>query len=591
MLFLGSIMPKIEFGKKELDALIGKVKKNHNIELKLIKNPVLFLNSLIELNKRVNTKLIEKAYYFALKQHAGQMRASGEPYFVHLYSTADTLAELGADSEIVAAGLLHDVIEDTYVDEELFVNDFGANVYSLVKGVSKLKYLTEKSGSKGKDSSAYYLKTLMNSSIQDIRILIIKLADKLHNASTLEYLSKEQQLRISRQILDIYVPLAQIIGLHPIADQLADYSFLFAYPKEYKIVKKFVDAKREKQLHLIDSIISKIKTESEKYNLNISFVKELKPYYLVYLELYKDILSKEELYDFISLNVITKDIQGCYVTMGIAHSLYHPIPQLMRDYIATPQLIYSGLHTTLICNGSLLRVRIRTKAMDDMTRYGLIKILKEKKDVMHSLKNKWLHLKQYKIMKSDEDFVDALKQDFLELHVYFFDDKGKVMRLPIDSTIIDYIYEFKQNKATKLEKAKVNGKVVPLWYSLNTSDIVKLSFSKHTTLNQDWLDYAKSPRVRELILKDLKMNLNKSKESGHNALFIVDAIDRMGLLADIARIIADKKGLIQSDLTKRKKGNNIVSKEFIVTVKNKKVAEEMASEIRELNKIIRVRCI
>lgn len=579
-------MAHMIFGAHELKTLIQKVRKNHAIELRLVRNPMVFINHLLEMEKRVDAGLIKKAYYFALKQHAGQMRASGEPYFVHLYGTANTLAELGADSEIVAAGLLHDVIEDTYVDEDSLRADFGDTVYNMVKGVSKLKYLSIKSELKGKDAYSYYLKTLMNASIQDIRILIIKLADKLHNASTLEHLSEEQQQRISMQILDVYVPLAQIIGLHPIADQLAGYSFPYAYPKEYKIVKKFADSKRKKQNLLIQSIIKEIEPESKKYKIKISFANEPKPYYSIYRELYKLGRSKDELYDFVSLNILTENNSDCYVTLGLMHSLYNPIPQMMRDYIATPQLIYSGLHTTIVCKGSLLRVRIRTKAMDDVTKYGLIKILKEKKAIINNLKKKWSDLKSFNLMKDDKSFVDALKLDFLELHVYVFTEKGEIIRLPVHSSVIDFAYKLKPKKASRMCCAKVNGKDAPFWQSLDTGDVVKVRFKKNVTAHEEWLNYVKSPRVKELIMKDLKLKPTSHTDITYPVIVIVDCADRKGLLADLTKRIADKDISIKNVTMFDPRGENNVRAEFLVDVRNKKEVDDLIVDLGKVKSVI-----
>lgn len=464
--------------------------------------------------------LLEKAYKFAQKAHDGQLRKSGEPYFIHVFKTAKNLADLGMSPTVITAGFLHDVLEDTKTTEEELTKEFNQEIVSLVKGVTKLgtvKY-------KGIERNVENLRRFFVSMTEDLRVLVIKLADRLHNIETLEHVRPDKQKRIALETLEVYAPLANRLSMGKLKGRLEDAAFKFAYPKEYEEVKALLISKKEVEekylFEVKDALIEKLRKDRIK-NTHVDY--RQKHLYSLWRKLKKYDMDISKVYDILALRVIVESVADCYHVLGLIHGEWTPLPNRFKDYIATPKINgYRSLHTTVFTGtGGIVEIQIRTYDMHREAEYGVAAhfAYKEKKenknidleqfDWVNQLRN--LNLESEDKKESPEEFLKNIKMDFFKDRVFVFTPKGDIIDLPEDSSVIDFAYAIHTDIGNHAQSAKINGKNVALHTKLHTNDIVEIQVNKNTNPSSKWLDHAKSGLARKHINNYLKSNSLLSK--------------------------------------------------------------------------------
>jgi len=474
--------------------------------------------ALVDNLKKEDIDIINRAYDFAKKAHEGQLRKSGEPYFNHVFETARNLAELGMKAKTIAAGILHDVIEDTEVTEEELEKEFGIEIVSLVNGVTKLGKVRYK----GIERKVENLRRFFVSIAEDLRVLTIKLADRLHNIETLKYVRPDKQKRIALETLEIYAPLADRLSMGRLKGRLEDASFEYAYPKEYEEVKKLLNEKKDaKERYLIEVkniIIEKIK-EAKIKNAIVDY--RQKHLYSLWRKLEKYNMDIGKIYDIIALRVMVDTVADCYHVLGIIHGEWTPVPNRIKDYIAMPKANgYQSLHTTIFTGtGGIVEIQIRTHQMHQNAENGIAAhfIYKEKGSI-HKIDPKHLEwINQLKELNENEEehgpekFLEHIKMNFFKDRVFVFTPKGDIIDLPQDSSPIDFAYAIHTDVGNHIQGVKVNGKNVALGTKLKTHDIVEIQTNKNTNPSSKWLDHAKTTLARREINAYLKQHSLLSK--------------------------------------------------------------------------------
>lgn len=462
--------------------------------------------------------LIIKAYDFAENAHKGQLRKSGEPYFNHVFSTAINLASLGVDAPIIAAGLLHDVIEDTPTEEEEIKKEFGEEILSLVNGVTKLGTIKYK----GIERKVENLRRFFISMAEDLRVLTIKLADRLHNIETLKHVRPDKQKRIALETLEIYAPLADRLSMGRLKGRLEDAAFEYAYPKEYQEVKKLLiekkDAKEKYLIEVKDQLEKKIK-EAKLKNVKIDY--RQKHLYSLWKKLQKYNMDIGKIYDIIAMRVMVDTVADCYHILGIIHGEWTPVPNRIKDYIAMPKANgYQSLHTTIFTGtGGIVEIQIRTHEMHEQAENGIAAhfIYKEKGSIpkVDTKQLEWVN--QLKEINTEgekvkpEKFLEKIRMNFFKDRVFVFTPKGDIIDLPEDSSVIDFAYAIHTDVGGHAQGARVNGKNVSLGTKLKTHDIIEVQTNKNTNPSSKWLDYAKTSLARREINAYLKNHSLLSK--------------------------------------------------------------------------------
>jgi GTP pyrophosphokinase len=451
--------------------------------------------------------LVMKAYDFAMKAHEGQLRKSGEPYFMHVFKTAKNLADLGMSPTVITAGFLHDVLEDTKTTEEELTKEFNDEIVSLVKGVTKLgtvKY-------KGIERNVENLRRFFVSMTEDIRVLVIKLADRLHNIETLEHVRPDKQKRIALETLEVYAPLANRLSMGKLKGRLEDAAFKFAYPKKDVEEKYLIEVKNE--------LVNKLKKDKIE-NTHVDY--RQKHLYSLWKKLNKYEMDITKIYDILALRVMVDSVADCYHVLGIIHGTWTPLPNRFKDYIATPKLNgYRSLHTTIFTGtGGIVEVQIRTYEMHQEAEYGIAAhfVYKEHKDNKNVdiEKFEWIRelrdLNEISGEKSNpEKFLKEIKMDFFKDRVFVFTPKGDIIDLPEDSSVIDFAYAIHTDIGNHAQAAKVNGKNVALHTKLKTNDIIEVQVNKNTNPSSKWLDHTKTGLARKHINNYLKSHSLLSK--------------------------------------------------------------------------------
>lgn len=454
-------------------------------------------------------EIIKKAYVFSAKMHKDQVRLSGEPYLNHPLETAFVLADLKMDEKCIAAGLLHDVLEDTLTTYQELVDIFGEEVALLVDGVTKISKIQFASHIQRKAEN--YRKMLLAMS-KDIRVIIIKLADRLHNMKTLEYQPVEKRENIARETLEIYTPIANRLGMSKVKSELEDLSFKYLKPEVYTYLKTEVD-KLIKERELYVEKVKNILTEMLKEHGIEGRVKgRPKHLYSLNQKMEKQKVGLEQIYDLIAFRVILKDEKDCYAVLGIIHSKWKPIPGRFKDYIAVPKPnMYQSLHTTVIGpDGERIEIQIRTEAMNHIAEYGVAAHWKYKEGKFKALKEEerfaWLRqiLDLQQEARDAKDFIETVKTDLFEDEVYVFTPKGEVKALPKGSTPVDFAYSIHSDVGSHCSGAKVNGRIVPLRYVLSTGDIVEILTSQQQKPSADWLKFVKTGKAKTKIRQLIK---------------------------------------------------------------------------------------
>jgi len=450
--------------------------------------------------------ILDDIYQFAKKAHEGQIRASNEPYILHPINVALILLTFDVDLQTIEASLLHDVVEDTSVSLDTIKDKFGKEVASLVDGVSKISQIKFLSLEEWKLES---LRKVLIAMASDFRVVFIKLADRLHNMRTLNYLPEEKRKEISKETMEIYVPLAHRLGIYTLKWELEDLSFKYLEPEIFQDLKIKVSKKREERENEIYEIKIKIENLLNENNITCRVEGRAKNLYSIYRKMKQDNKTFDEIFDLTALRVIVPTIQDCYKTLGIVHTRWKPIPGRIKDYIAIPKPNgYQSLHTTLIDdNGEPFEIQIRTEEMHKNCEYGIAShwSYKEKgKKIDPDMSNKinWIRqiVEWQKTIPSAREFINRVKEDIFSDEIFVFTPKGEIINLTVDATPIDFAYKIHTEIGNKCIGAKVNGKIVPLNYKLKTGDRVEILTSKTSPgPSRDWLKFVKSPSTKEKI--------------------------------------------------------------------------------------------
>ena len=484
-------------------------------------------------NDKNHIEIVKKAYEFAEKVHKGTKRASGELFIEHPLSVAYMLCELKLDSSTIAAALLHDVVEDTSTDLDEIKKEFGEEIAMLVDGVTKISQIKFES----KEQRDYEdIRRMLLATTKDIRILMIKLADKLHNMKTLSYLTPEQQKRIAEETLEIYAPLAYRLGIANIKWELEDLSFKYLKPKTYKKFKEKFGKKRIQRELEVMKVKSIIEKELKKNGIKTKIVGRPKHFYSIYKKMITKKRSFEELYDLIGLRIIADSVKDCYEILGLIHSLWKPIPYEFDDYIAMPKSnMYQSLHTAVVgSRGEPIEIQIRTEKMHSVAEEGIASHWKYKgfyEDKHIDKKLSWLKqiLEWQRESKDTKDFLEFLKVDFFEDEIYVFTPKGKLITLPRGSTPIDFAYQIHSSVGERCTGAIVDGRIVPLRHGLQNGNIVKILTSKDPKPKRDWLKIVKTNKAKNKIkaflknIEHIQVNIPKDiirEERGTNGYLI-----------------------------------------------------------------------
>lgn len=480
-----------------------------------------------ENNKKSDSKLIMKAYNFANENHKGQLRKSGEPYIIHPVQVAYTLSTLGLDDETICAALLHDVVEDTNVTREDIVKEFNESIAEMVDGVTKLgklQYITEK------EQQVEDYRKMFLAMGKDIRVILIKLSDRLHNMRTLKYLKRDRQIAISKETLDLYAPLANRLGIYSLKWELEDLAFRYLYPEEYYELVDGINKKREERLKFIDKIVEQIKIQLKVEKIEAEITGRAKHLYSIYRKMQRDNKTLDQIYDLFALRILVNSVKDCYAALGVVHELYNPMPGRFKDYISVPKPnMYQSIHTTLLGpKGTPFEVQIRTWDMHRVAEFGIAahwaykEANKDKKSNVTVSEDKlaWLRetLEWQKDMQDPDEFLKTLKTELFEDEVYVFTPKGDIKVLPRGSTPIDFAYNIHAEVGNKTVGAKINSKMVPIITELKNGDIVEIVTSDSSNgPSRDWLKFVKSTGARTKIQQWFKKaqreeNIEKGKE-------------------------------------------------------------------------------
>jgi GTP pyrophosphokinase len=451
----------------------------------------------------ISTDDIQRAFEVAEKAHTGQQRKSGEPYITHPVAVAGILAELGLDKATIIAALLHDTVEDTPYNLTQLKNDFGDEVSSLVDGVTKLDKLTY-----GENAEAETVRKMVVAMSRDIRVLVVKLADRLHNARTWEFVAPESAQRKARETIDIYAPLAHRLGMNAVKWELEDLSFKVLEPKKYDEIARLVAERNPMREKMTEEVIKTLTGDLGRDGVEAFVTGRQKHYFSVYQKMRVRGREFNEIYDLVGVRVLVENVRDCYAVLGSIHARWSPVPGRFKDYIAMPKFnLYQSLHTTVIGpNGKALEIQIRTHEMHARAEFGIAAHWKYKKgDKSASETPEMLWLQQLHAWQQEtqdpSEFLDSLRFDLGSPEVYVFTPKGKVVALPGGSTPVDFAYTVHTEIGNKTVGAKVNGRLIPLETKLNNGDVIEIVTNKNPQAgpSRDWLNFVASPRARNKI--------------------------------------------------------------------------------------------
>ncbi|MCI8383937.1 MAG: bifunctional (p)ppGpp synthetase/guanosine-3',5'-bis(diphosphate) 3'-pyrophosphohydrolase [Clostridia bacterium] len=486
------------------------------------------INKRREHARKVDTKLIMKAYHYAMKNHGDQCRRSGEPYIIHPLNVAYILADIGLDDSTLCSALLHDVVEDTEVTDNDIRQEFGMEIAEMVEGVTKLSSM--QFASIEEQQVEDYRKMFLAMG-KDIRVILIKLADRLHNMRTLKYLKRERQIANAKETMELYAPLANRLGLYSIKWELEDLGFKYLNPEEYHELVEGINKKREERLKFIEKIMDDIRIQLKKQKIDAEVTGRAKHLYSIYRKMKRDNKTLDQIYDLFALRILVHSIKECYSALGVVHEMYNPMPGRFKDYIAVPKPnMYQSIHTTLLGDkGTPFEVQIRTWDMHRIAEFGIAAhwAYKEanyfgKKTSVKVEEDKlaWLRetLEWQKEMQDPQEFLNTLKTELFEDEVYVFTPKGEIKVLPRDATPIDFAYMIHAEIGHQMTGCKINSKMMPIITRLKSGDIVEIITSENSKgPSRDWLKFVKSTSAKNKILSWFKKaqkaeNIEKGKE-------------------------------------------------------------------------------
>lgn len=483
---------------------------------------------ILENNPKADMDLIKKAYYFGEVNHRGQKRNSGEDYFIHPIAVAKTLSNMKLDDQTICSGLMHDVLEDTSVTYDQMEKEFGHEITFLVDGVTKLKNLNYSSR---EEKQAENIRKMVMAMSNDVRVVLIKLADRLHNMRTLEYKTREKQIQTATETLEIYVPLAHRLGIYSIKWELEDLCFRYQEPEKYYELAEMVSQKRREREAYINEIIETLTDSLKDSNIDFEISGRPKSLYSIYKKMIRNDIVFEEIYDLTAVRVLVDTIAECYAVLGKVHSLWKPIPNRIKDYIGQPKPNgYRSLHTTVFGEDSRpFEVQIRTRQMHKECEYGVAAHwrYKENNTKESDFDNAMEFLRRIMEWQNEggadsdsKEFMETLKTDFFSREIYVYSPAGEIYSLPIGSCAIDFAYKVHTEVGNKCIGAKVNSSIVPITQKLKTGDVVEILTSKNSAgPSKDWLNIVKSHQAKNKIKQFFKKNGKEENiEQGKNQI-------------------------------------------------------------------------
>lgn len=464
---------------------------------------------MLEINPNYDIKAIGKAYDISEEMHRGQLRKSGEPYLIHPVAVAEILADLGMDEETIIAGLLHDVVEDTPYTREELIADFGEEVELLVDGVTKLGSLKFESK---EERQAENLRKMFLAMSKDIRVLIIKLSDRLHNLRTINYMTHDKIIEKCRETLDIYAPLAARLGIYTMKMELEDIALKFLEPEAYYDLAEQVSERKGEREDAINNVVEVIKNSLDEIGIKHDIYGRSKHFYSIYKKMQYQHKNIDEIFDLMAVRIIVESVRDCYAVLGLVHTMWKPIPGRFKDYIAMPKPnMYQSLHTTVIGDsGKPFEIQIRTYEMHRIAEYGIAAHWKYKEGITsdkEEVKLSWLRqaLEWQKDVNDPKEFMETLKMDLFSSQVFVFTPQGDVIELPAGATPLDFAFKIHSDIGCKCVGAKVNGKMVTIDHKLENGNIIEIVTSPNAAgPSIDWLKIAKSSSARNKIRQWLK---------------------------------------------------------------------------------------
>lgn len=462
------------------------------------------LDRLASYNPNADTDLLRKAYVFSAKVHLGQVRLSGEPYLTHPLEVTGILTQMQLDAATLATGLLHDAVEDTLATLEEIRGSFGNEISQLVDGVTKISRISLRSS---EESQAENFRKMILAMVKDIRVVLVKLADRLHNMRTLQYHTPEKQAEIAQETLDIYAPLANRLGIDWIKTELEDLAFKHRYPDIYGEIQGKIAKKERERLRYVDEMKRTLMKKLYENKIEGEVTGRLKQIYSIYLKMKDQNIDFDQVFDITAFRIVVHSIKDCYDVLGIIHSLWKPIPGKFKDYIGLPkENLYQSLHTAAIGPyGERIEIQIRTREMHRIAEEGIAAHwkYKEGKPLGEADDKRFTWLRQLlewqRDLKDDQEFIESVKVDLFPHEVYIFTPKGEVKEFPAGATPVDFAYSIHSDVGNHCIGAKVNGKIVPLKYEFKSGDTVEILTSPNQKPSKDWLKFVKTPRAKTKI--------------------------------------------------------------------------------------------
>lgn len=528
--------------------IIGKPSANKEQEVSNVIVPVEeIIAAALKFNPQVDTKLIEKAYDFASVAHAGQLRMSGEPYFMHPASVAKNIAEMGFDEHAIAAGLLHDTVEDTSASIDELEEEFGEQVADIVDGVTKINMMTFDTK---EEAQAENIRKMILAMSHDIRVPIVKLADRTHNMRTLQFQKPHKKISISQETMDIYAPLANRLGLHKIKQELEDLSFRYLQPDQYAHIANWLETNQVVERQIINKVISKLEEIMRENKIEGRVFGRIKQVYSIYLKMKAQGTPLDEMHDIIAFRVIVKELRDCYAVLGLVHALWRPVAGRFKDYISLPKANgYQSLHSTVIGpEGERIEIQIRTEEMNDFAEHGVASHwLYKEHNKNHAIKAgdmpqlQWIRdiLERQRDEADSREFMSTLRLDLFSNEIYVFTPKGLVKQLPDGATPLDFAFLIHTDVGSHCVGAKVNGKLVPLSTQLKSGDTVEIITDKNRYPSRDWLKLVKTSKARSKI-----QNYLRTEERGKAIALGRDMLEKEGRKMGINVIRAVKDGTL-----------------------------------------------
>lgn len=467
------------------------------------------VEEIVKYNPQADVEILEKAYIFSAKAHKGQIRLSGEPYLIHPLEVAYTLTKMNLDVPSIVSGLLHDTIEDSYVNKEEIEKYFGKEIAEIVDGVTKISKINLKPAA---DSRIENIRKMILAMSKDIRVILIKLADRYHNMQTLNFLSSDKQLEIAKETLDIYAPLANRLGIEWLKEELEDTAFKYLKPAEYLMISQKIAKKKKEREQYINEVKELLKNKLAEFKINANVSGRAKRLYSIYKKMIQEGVDINDIYDITAFRVIVTDIKECYEALGFIHSFFKPIPGKFSDYIALPKAnMYQSLHTKVVGPyGEKIEIQIRTEEMHKLAEEGIAAHWKYKEGKLFDAKEEkiftWLRriIEWHQELKDNKEFLEIFKIDLFPDDIYVFTPKGDVKELPKGATPVDFAYAVHTQLGHRCTGAKVNGKLVPLKYILKSGDIIEIQTNPAHKPSKDWLGFVKTSRAKTKIRQWIK---------------------------------------------------------------------------------------